>query len=183
MTVLLSILLGLIPEVLFITLFLMFSKNLKNKKIILFILIAISYIISMFIQKYNIIFYILFIALVYLSLKVLYRKKVQIIDLFLITIPFTWITILSFICFLFFDKSLTNYYQLYVIDRLILFIPLIFGKYYNKIYLKYCKLWNRNDNEKRPIKSITLRNISLIIVNVAIFLMNIYAMSIINFLS
>ena len=183
MTVLLSILLGLIPEVLFITLFLIFTKNLKNKRIILFLLIGISYIISMFIQKYKIIFYILFIVLIYLSLKFIYKKKVQIIDLFVITIPFTWITMLSFICFLFFDKNLTNYYQLYVVDRLILFIPLIFSKHYNKIYLKYCKLWNRNDNEKRPIKSITLRNISLIIVNIAIFLMNIYAMSIIKFLS
>lgn len=183
MIVLLSILLGLIPEVLFITLFLMFSKNLKSKRIMLFILIGISYIVSMFIQKYKIIFYILFIALVYLSLKILYKKKVQIIDLFLITIPFTWITILSFICFLFFDKNLTNYYQLYVVDRLILFVPLIFSKHYNKIYSKYCKLWNRNDNEKRPIKSITLRNISLITMNIIIFIINIMIISVINFLS
>lgn len=183
MQIILSILLGLIPEVLFLTLFITYTKNLKEKRLLLFTFFSISYIISMFIQKYKIVFYILFIVLMYLSLKIIYKKKVQIIDIFVITIPFDWITILSYLCFLFFKKDLSNYYMLYIIDRLFLFIPFIFSKYYHKIYLKYCKLWNRNDKEKRPIKSITLRNISLIMVNIAIFLMNIYAISIINFLS
>ena len=178
-----SILLGLIPEVLFITLFLSFTKNLKEKRLLLFITISISYIISMLIQQYKIIFYVLFIFLLYLSLKIIYGKKTQIIDLFVASIPFMWISILSYICFVFFKEDLSNYYMLYIIDRIVLFIPFIFKKHFNKLYLQYYKLWNRNDKEKRPIKSITLRNLSLVIVNIVIFLMNIYTISIINFLN
>lgn len=177
-----SVLLGLIPEVLFITLFLTSAKNLKEKRIQLFFVIAIFYFLSMLIQQYKTIFYVLFIFLLYLSLKIVYGKKTQIVDLFVASIPFMWISILSYICFIFFHEDLSNYYQLYILDRIVLFLPLIFWKYYNKLYIKYCKLWNRNDNEKRPIKSITLRNVSLLIVNITIFLMNLYVMSIINFL-
>ena len=177
-----SILLGLVPEVLFLTLFLSYTKNLKDKRIMLFLCISISYFISMLIQQYKIIFYVLFIFLLYASLKIVYRKKTQIIDLFVASIPFMWISILSYLCFILLKDDMSNYYTLYIIDRIVLFIPLIFNKHYNKYYKIYCKMWNRNDNEKRPIKSITLRNISLIIINFAIVLMNLYAISIINFI-
>ena len=178
-----SILLGLIPEVLFIVLFLTSAKQLKEKRIRLFFIISIFYFLSMLIQQYKTIYYVLFIFLLYLSLKIVYRKKSQIIDLFVASIPFIWITSLSYICFLFFNDDLSNYYQLYILDRILLFIPLIFYKHYNKIYKKYCSLWNRNDNEKRPIKSITLRNVSLVTINIAIFIINVMVISVINFLS
>lgn len=177
-----SILLGLIPEVLFLTLFLTKTKNIKEKRLKLFIVIAIFYFVSMLIQQYKTIFYVLFIFLLYLSLKIVYKDKVQIIDLFVATIPFMWISILSYICFIFLKEDLSNYYMLYIIDRIFLYIPLLFGKYFNLAYKKYCKLWNRNDKEKRPIKSITLRNISLLVINITIFLMNLYVISIINFI-
>lgn len=178
-----SILLGLIPEVLFLTLFLTKTKNIKEKRLKLFIVIAIFYFLSMLIQQYKTIFYVLFIFLLYLSLKIVYGKKAQIVDLFMASIPFMWITSLAYICFLFFNDDLSNYYQLYILDRILLFLPLIFSKHYNKLYKKYCKLWNRNDKEKRPIKSITLRNISLITINITIFIINVMVISVINFLS
>lgn len=177
-----SILLGLIPEVLFLTLFLTKTKNIKEKRLKLFIVIAIFYFLSMLIQQYKTIFYVLFIFLLYLSLKIVYGKKAQIIDLFVASIPFMWISFLSYICFIFLKEDLSNYYILYIIDRIFLYIPLLFGKYLNLAYKEYCKLWNRNDKEKRPIKSITLRNISLLIINITIFLMNLYVISIINFI-
>lgn len=179
---LIGILLGLIPEVLFITLFLSFTKNIKEKRMLLGICITISYLISIFIQQYKILFYVLFIFLIYLSLKVTYKKKTQIIDLFVGSIPFMWISILSYVCFIFFNKDLSNYYFLYLIDRILLFIPLFFKKQLNVLYKKYCSLWNRNDKEKRLIKSITLRNISLLVINITIFLMNLYVISVIKFI-
>lgn len=177
-----GILFGLIPEVLFMTLFLSFTKNIKERKIILAVCLTISYLISIFIQQYKILLYVLFIFLIYISLKITYKKKTQIIDLFVGSIPFMWISILSYICFLFLKEDYSNYYFLYVIDRIVLFIPLLFKKQLNMLYKKYCKLWNRNDKEKRPIKSITLRNVSLVVINITIFLMNLYVISVINFL-
>lgn len=178
----LSVLLGLIPEVLYFTLFISYTKNIKEKRVKLFLLISVAYFLCMLIQQYKLMYYMLLIVLMYFIAKILYRRKVQIIDFFVFSISAIYLTILSYICFLFLKKDLSNYYFLYFIDRVILYLPFIFKNKFNIIYKKYCKLWNRNDNEKRTIKSITLRNISLIIINIAIILMNILAYSIINFL-
>lgn len=180
--IIISIFLCLIPEVLYFTLFITYTKNIKEKRIKLFLLISLAYILCMFIQRYKIFYYILFIVLIYLIMKVLYRKKTQIIDVFVVSIGLIYITLLSYFCYCFLNEDLSNYYFLMLIDRIILFLPFIFKKYFNKIYKEYCRLWNRNDNEERPIKSITLRNISLVTINIAIFLMNIYAISVINFI-
>lgn len=179
---LIGFLLGLIPEVLFMTLFLSFTKGIKEKKWLLALCLTISYLILIFIRQYKIFLYVLFIFLIYVSLKITYKKKAQIIDLFVGSVPFMWISIISYICFLFLKDDYSNYYILYGIDRIVLFIPLLFKKQLNVLYKTYCKLWNRNDAEKRPIKSITLRNISLLVINITIFLMNVYVISVINFI-
>ena len=183
MVYLMSILLGLIPEVLFIVLFLSFAKNLKEKRVWLFLCMSIGYVFLMVIQQFKILYYVLFMFMMYLSLKIVYGKKTQIIDLFVASIPYMWLTTVAYICFLFFNEDLSNYYILFLIDRIIIFIPLILRKHYNKIYKKYCNLWNRNNNEKRPMKSITLRNISLVTINITIFIMNVMVISVINFIS
>lgn len=180
--IILSIFLGLIPEVLYFTLFITYTKNIKEKRIKLFLLISLVYILCMFIQRYKIFYYVLFIVLIYLIMKVLYKKKTQILDVFVISIGAIYMTIVSYIGFCFFNEDLSNYYIMMLIARILLFLPFIFRKYFNILYKKYCKLWNRNDDEKRPIKSITLRNISLVTINIAIFLMNLYAISVINFI-
>lgn len=179
---LMSIILGLLPEVLYFTLFLIYTKNIKEKRLRLGILIAVAYVLCMFIQQYKVIYYILFIALVYLILKLLYKNKAQITDIFILILAQLYLSLASFIMFLFLKQDLSNYYMLYIIGRIILFLPFIFKDKFNIMYKKYYSLWNRNDNMKRPIKSITLRNISLIILNIGIFLMNMYLVSIINFL-
>lgn len=181
--ILISILFGLIPEVLFFTLFITCAKGIKKKRIKLFLLMSIAYIICMFIKTYKISYYILFVILTYIIIKILYKNKVQIIDVFIISIAFIYISLLSFICSLLLNYEYTNltlYYFLYVIDRIFLFLPFIVKDKFNSLYKLYCKLWNRNDNEKRPIKSLTLRNLSLVIINISIFLGNIYLISIIN---
>ncbi len=182
MQLLMSIILGLLPEVLYFTIFLIYTKNIKEKRLKLCILISIAYALCMFIQRYKLIYYILFIVLVYIILKILYKDKTQIIDIFTFSFSTIYMTLLSYICFIFLDKDYNNYYLLMTLDRIFLFLPFIFKNKFNNIYRKYCSLWNRNDNIKRPIKSITLRNISLITINIAIFLMNIYAILVINFI-
>lgn len=181
--ILISILLGLFPEVLFFTLFIIYTKRIKNKKIMLFLLIALAYMLCMFIKTYSIFCYILLIVLIYIIMKILYKNKVQIIDIFIISIGFIYISILSFICSILLRYEYDNlilYYILYIFDRIFMFLPFIKRDKFYYLYKIYCSLWNRNDNEKRPIKSLTLRNISLVVINISIFLGNIYLISIIN---
>lgn len=179
---LLSIILGLLPEVLYYTLILITTKKLKTKKVLLFILISLAYILCFIVKRYILIYYVLFVALMYISMKILYKKETQIIDIFIISFSTLYLGIISAIMWVFLDnnKNYALYYSLYVINRILMFIPFIFKSKFNVLYKKYCLLWNRNNKGKRPIKSITLRNISLIIINFSIFLANILLLSIIN---
>lgn len=180
MSFILSLLLGLLPEVLYFTLFLVYTKNLKVKRVKLFSLISIVYILCMLIQRYKIIFYMLMVISMYFILKLLYKNKTQIIDIFIISAGSLWLTFTSAILFLFLDKNYSNYYLLYIINRMMLFAPFIFKNKFNIWYKKYCNFWNRNDKENRPIKSITLRNISLIVINFAIIITNVIIAEIIE---
>ena len=178
----LSVLLGLIPEVLYFTLFISYTKNIKEKRVKLFLLISIAYFLCILMIQYQVIFYMLFIIFIYINLKLLYKDKVQIIDIFILSIAYLWMLILSFALMIFVSKDLSNYMFIYTIQRILLFLPFIFRNKFNIIYKKYYKLWNRNDKENRPIKSITLRNISLILLNIFIFGMSIMFINIMNFL-
>lgn len=178
----LSIILGLIPEVLYFTLFLSYTKNLKEKRVKLFLLISIAYFICILIQQWQILFYILWVALTYFALKILYKKKAQIIDIFIISLAYFWLAFISLVSLFFLKKDYSNFVMLSIIARIFLFLPFIFRNKFNILYKKYCKLWNRNDKEKRPIKSITLRNISLILLNGFIFIANITILNITNFI-
>lgn len=176
--IVISVLFGLIPEALFFTFFLIFTKNIKEKKIKLFALVSISYFIYIILAEYKVINYMIFVMCIYISLKILYKKKTQIIDIFIISYAFLYISLLAYISFIFVNNNLVLYYIFYCLDRILLFIPFIFRNKLNKLYKIYCKYWNRNDKEHRPIKSITLRNVSLIIVNLAVFILNIAILNI-----
>ena len=176
--ILISILLGLIPEVLFFTLFITYTKGIKEKRVKLFLLISIAYILCMFIQRYKIFYYMLFVILIYWIMKFLYKKKTQIIDVFIINLASIYLTFLVILLYPLINDNYYHYFVLYFLNRILLFIPFIFRKYFNKFYKKYYGLWNRNDNEKRPIKSITLRNISLVVMNISIFILNIVIINI-----
>lgn len=177
---LISVFLGLIPEVLFYTFFLIHAKNIKRHKILLFILIAVADCIYMVLSDYKVINYLFFIISVYVILKILYKKKAQIIDVFTFSVAFMYVCLISYLCFLPVNNNITTYYIMFVIDRILLIVPFLFKNKFNILYKKYCNLWNRNDKEKRRIKSITLRNVSLISLNLFIFLCNLGCLYILN---
>ena len=172
MGIIISILLGMLPEVLYFTLFLIYTKNIKEKKVKLFFLIALAYILCIMVSQYQLIYYVLFNFLVYLMIKILYKEKTQIIDVFIISLSFAYVSFTSFICFLFVKEDFSNYYIIAIIHKIILYFIFIFKNKFNLIYKRYCSLWNRNYKKKQPIKSITLRNISLILLNLCIFAFN-----------
>lgn len=170
-----SLIFGLIPETLYFTLFLIFAKNIKEKKIKLFLLISLSYILCMMFIRYKLLLYVIFIFSLYMILKILYNKKAIITDIFLVSISVLILAITSYGYYFFRTNLQISGFISYMIVRLILFIILILIKNkINKLYNIYCRFWNRNDKENRPIKSITLRNISLTIMNLLIILMNIF---------
>lgn len=168
-----SLILGMIPEVLYFTLLLTNTKNLKDKKLKLFLLIMISYILCIMLVRHQILYYVIFMILIYLSLKLLYNKKTQIIDVFIIGLGSIYLTLINIVCLIFVNENYIVYYVLLIINKILLFLPFIFKNKFNLLYKKYCSLWNRNDNIKRPIKSITLRNISLIALNTFVFVCNV----------
>ena len=178
--IIVSIFIGMLPEILYFTLFLIYAKNLKEKKIRLFFLILITYIMCITIIKFRLMYYLCFIFLVYIILKVLYKQKAQITDVFLFSISTLYLTILSFL--IYFAKNQTTYIVCLILDRLFLFLPFIFRNKFYEIYKKYCSLWNRNDKEKRPIKSITLRNMSLVLINIIILFINIVCLYLTDFI-
>lgn len=79
-----SILLGILPDTLFITFFIVTIKRIRAKKIWLFILVLLSYIICMVVKRYDVIYYTLFIILIYFSIYLVYKDKSNITDTFLI---------------------------------------------------------------------------------------------------
>lgn len=178
MKIVLNIVFSILPEVLFFTLFLIKTKDLKDKKFRLFMLLAVDYAVYIMLNNYKILNYVSFIILTYVILKLLYKEKAQIIDVFVISYAFLYVSLLAYISFLFIQNNMNLYYIFYILDRILLFVPFIFKNRFNKIYKRYCKYWNRNDKANHPIKSITLRNVSLIIVNLAVFLLNIAILNI-----
>lgn len=161
-----SLILGMLPEVLYFTLFLIFTKDLKDKRLKLFLLLVAGYIVLIMLCRYQLIFYLAYIVYTYLVLKKLYKSHIT--DLFVYSVAFSYLMLIGFIFkLLLFD----NYVLYYVIDRIFLFLPFIFKDKFNLLYEKYKSLWNRKKDNK--IKSLTIRNSSVLFINVMIILINI----------
>lgn len=164
MNLVVSLILGILPEVFYYYLYLKNIKEIKNKKIILFVLTFILYFLSMFLSQHNFYLYIFYDISLYIMLKLIFKSKIN--DFFLIIFLEVYSYLLSCICFF----LIPNYIIAFIINRIMLFIPLIFKNKIIKLYNNYKLMWNRNDKKKFPIKSVTLRNISLVIMNALILL-------------
>lgn len=164
MKFIISLLLGMMPEVLFLTLFIVFFRNIEKKRVKLFLLLLLGYLALIIVVKFQLLFYIAYIVYSYLIVKWLY--KAHIIDFFVISLSYAYMTLISFGCF----KLINDYWVAFAINRILLFTPLLFRSKIRLFYEKYKSLWNINKNAK--IKSITVRNISLVFINILIAIMN-----------
>ena len=163
-----SILLGLIPEVLYFTLFLVYCKNLKEKRLKLFGLLSLGYIALIMICRYQLLFYVAYVLYSYLILKWVYKS--HILDLFVCSIGLGYMTIVAFIGYIVLGS---NYLVYYIVARVLLYLIFIFRNKFNKVYKFYRECWNRNSDNK--IKSLTLRNLSIVFLNLMIILFHICA--------
>lgn len=161
-----SILFGILPEAIYITLFLIFAKNLKTKRLILFGLILLSYIVLSIFLAFSVWFHVLYTASIYFITWLLYRS--ELIDIFLVSLSILTIAISGCVCYF----LIPNYWIGAIVNRLGLFLFVYFSRtVLRKFYLLYCNVWNRKPNSK--IKSLTVRNISCVTLNLMLSALNI----------
>ena len=169
----LEILIGQIPEAIYFSLFMIFAKNLKSKRILFIILMIAEYLLCLNSMPYDMVSHVLVFIMSYLTLKILYKEKAQITDVFTLGIA----SIILIICCIipsFIVISNPDLYLLYVlITRILVFLFLILFK--NKLYKIqniYKKFWNRNDKIKKKMKSTTFRSLNLVVFNVVFYIIH-----------
>lgn len=161
----------LLPEVIYFTLFLVYTKNYNVKKLLLFILLLIGYIILKFIFPLNIYFQIIFTLYVPIVLKFIYKNKFHVSDLFVFVYASISLIVISLITY---PVSLifNNYLLAYFLNRICMFLFIFLArKKLNKYYVWIIKQWNRNYEKPNRVKAITIRQICVISLNVMIYIL------------
>lgn len=171
MNELLLLMLEKICEAIYFSVFLIFGKGLKEKRLLFTCIMIVEYLMITKIIQYNIWIHISYIAITYITLKVLYKEKCQITDVFLFAFASILLILISVICAIF-AFVINNYYIALILNRVLLFgcIFILKDKIYN-LYIKFYSRWNRH-NDKKKIRSLTLRNISIIIFNIMFWALN-----------
>lgn len=165
--------LGQIPEAIYFALFMIYAKNLKEKRLLFTFLMILEYFILTRIFFLNIYFQVLYIAITYLILKLLYKEKAQITDIFTFCIGSIYLMIVSVLYVFLIYPFVKNPILHVIINRVILIGSiLLLNKRLYKIQNLYKKLWNRNDKIKKKIKTTTFRSINVIVFNVMFYVIN-----------
>lgn len=171
-----SSILNILFEVWFIYYTLIKIKNIDTKKRRLFTSVLIGYMLASmligFLYKNQIYMLVMMTTFIYLFCKLLYKKKIQILDVFTIYYVVGSIYLTAMIVQICLGYNIIS---LLVSRVVLLFIVIFISKYYKKIYKICVENWNRGINHK--IKSITLRNILIIGMNFTIFLLNCYLLN------
>lgn len=171
---LLEVLVGQLPEAIYFALFLLFTKEIKEKRILFTVGVTFIYLLLFNLIRFSIWEHILFFAFVYLWLKVLYKERAQIIDIFTLGIASIIVMLISLVLFLPMQVLGSNYIAYVVVGRICLFIILfIIHKHLHKIQQIYKKCWNRNDKIPKKIKSATFRVINTVTFNIMFFCLSI----------
>lgn len=168
---LMELLLGYIPEAIYFALFMIYTKQLKEKRLLYITLMVLEYLLLKQFVHFSIYFQVAYTFITFIILKILYKERAQIIDIFTFTIASIFLIITSVISFLI---SGQNVILATIINRIIIF-AILFGFNYklNVIQNLYKKLWNRNDKVKKKIKTTTFRSLNVIIFNVIFYIINV----------
>lgn len=172
--------LGLLPEVIYFTLFLIYTKDYKYNKLKLFVLLLIGYTLLKFLLPINIYFQLSFTLYVPIILKILYKDKFHISDMFV----FVYASIILILCTLVIlpiHSVFNNYVLAYIFNRILMFAFIfVFKNKLNKAYRWIISQWNRNYENPNKIKAITIRQICVISLNIMIFILNFGIQYVIN---
>lgn len=171
----LELIMGQIPEAIFFALFMIYAKGIKEKRILFTVLMLVEYLLLKYSFTYNWFFQIGYMITTFLTLKILYKEKSQVTDLFILLIGYIYLIIVSAICFLPIHNNITftNYITSCIINRILLFSVLfIFNFKLEKIQKIYKKFWNRDNKENKKIKSTTFRSLNIFVFNLIYFIIN-----------
>lgn len=134
-------------EPLYFSLFLIIGKDLKKKRLLFTLIMIFEYIMLKHYIKFNVAFQFIYTFMTYLTLKVLYKEKAQITDIFLFTAASIILIIISILSYLIILYTIKIYFLALILNRIVLFTFLYFSR--NKIrqlYVKFYLLWNRRHN-------------------------------------
>jgi hypothetical protein len=169
---LLEIILGQIPEAIYFAMFMLLTKELKSKRLAFVIGIIIEYVLILNCLPYSIWSYVLYFVLSFLLLKILYRDKSNITDVFTLGIASLFMVISSFVLYVIIYFTIHNMIIYVLLHRIILLISmLLFKNKLPSICNLYEKLWNRSKHSYR-MKSTTFRALNLVIFNLSFVVMN-----------
>ena len=174
MNYLLNIVLGQIPEAIYFALFMIYTKQLKEKRMLFIILMIVEYLLLKHFIAFNVWFQVLYTFMTFLILKILYKEKAQVTDIFSFTIVSIIVIISSMLMYGIAYFTYRNITICVLLHKILIFIFLFVAK--NKLYCiqkMYKKLWNRNDRIKKKIKSTTFRSINIVIFNIVFYIINI----------
>lgn len=163
--------LGQIPEAIYCACFMIACKNIKEKRLLFILLMIMDYLLLKQIFIFNSWFQLLYVVLTFIILKVLYKDKAKIFDIFYMILCYLFIIIVSIPCFLIFgsDMILANF-----INKFLLFLILfLFKNKLNKLENAYYKFWNVDKENKKKVKAITFRSINILIMNIIFIIINI----------
>lgn len=170
----LEMLLGQIPEAIYFSLFMIFTKQLKEKRILFIVLMILEYLIIQKLIHYDVWLQIIYTFSVFIILKVLYKEKSQITDIFTFTISSIFMIVIDMAVYFISSLFTNNFIIIITIDRILLFTTLfLLRNKLPKIQNLYKKLWNRNDKKEKKIKSATFRCINIVIFNITFYVLNI----------
>lgn len=174
----LEIILGQIPEAIYFALFMIFAKELKTKRTLFVLFMVFEYLALKYFIKFDVLFQLLYTIMTFSNLKVLYKDKAIITDIFVFMGASLLLILLSFISYvpinLLIKDMYVAFYVALTINRIIMFGSLVLLKNrLPKLYKNYRFFWNRHRDKSVKIRSLTLRNISIILFNVMFYIINI----------
>lgn len=168
-----ELLFGQIFEAIYFSIFIILAKNIKEKRFIFISLMICEYVIIFNLFPYSIWSHILFFILYYVLMKILYKDKCQIIDMFILAIASLILMLSCIILYFIVNYTIYSFTAYFILNRLFLIgILLIFKNKLNKIQEIYKVYWNRNDKIKKKIKSATFRSLNLVIFNFMFYIIN-----------
>lgn len=159
-------------EAVYFSTFLIIGKDLKHKRLLLTLIMIFEYLMLKQFINYDVLFQLIYTFMSFINLKVLYKEKAQVTDIFLFTVSSIVLIFISMFSYLIIYFTLNNYFIALCLNRILLIMFLFLCKIgIRNLYLKFISLWNRH-HFPGEIKSLTLRNISIIIFNLMFWLIN-----------
>lgn len=168
-----ELLIGQIPEAIYFALFMVFAKGLKDKRILFTIIMIFEYIALKKFIHFNVGFQLSYIFMTFLSLKVLYKEKAQITDIFVFGAASLYLILISILSYAIVYFTVRVYIVSAILNRILLIATLfVFKDKIKQLYSKFKYFWNRHRNENVKIRSLTLRNVSIILFNIMFYVIN-----------